>query len=150
LSSAVFSAHARFETYLALLAADLGGPPDVERVREKLASRLLRTSDWAVGYVGRPAGHLVLAYAARLAATPVSGGGLKAAAGELVRDIGLAVSGRPAETGRQRRSLDRGNADRQQGRRPLRSRPVRVPVLPYPSPGGRSSEAPSPGVVPGR
>jgi hypothetical protein len=150
LSPTAFSTHARFETYMALLTADLGGPPDVERVREKLAGRLLRAPEWAIGYVGRPAGHLTLVYADRLAATPVSRGELNAAAGELVRDIGLAVAGRPAETGRQRSSLDRGSADHQQGRRVLRSRPVRVPVLPYPSPGGQPPETPSPGVVPGR
>jgi hypothetical protein len=146
LSPAVFSVHARFEAYMAVLAADLHGAPDLDRVRDKLASRLLRTPGWAIGYVGRPAGHLTLAYADRLAATPVSRNEMKEAVAELARDTGLEAAGRAAGAARYQGSLAR-----REGRQRLRSRPVRVPVRPQSSLSGfRPPEAPSSGIVPGR
>jgi hypothetical protein len=133
-----FSTHVRSETYLALLAVPPGGTPDPEAVREKLAARLLRAPDWAAGYVGRPAGHLALAYADRLAATPVTEPRARAAVAALVREAGQ-------ETGAS------AQAAAGKHRRTLRSRPVRPARIPGTEPGWpRYPEAPSPGTAPRR
>lgn len=103
LSPAVFSTHLRSETYLALLAVPPGVAPDLEAVREKLAARLLRAPDWAAEYVGRPAGHLALSYADRLAATPVTEPQAKTAVAALIRETGQDVGASAGAAPRQPR-----------------------------------------------
>ena len=86
-----FTTYARSECYLAWHAVARDGAPGEGRVvagavRAELARRLLRAPGWAAGYVGWPFGELALAYAGRLAATPVSDVQGKAAARELIRE----------------------------------------------------------------
>ena len=137
LTPTVFSAHTRYEAYLAFLGANPSGAPDPEEIRARLSARLLRAPDWAASYVGRPCGHLALAYADRLAATPVTTAEAKAAVAGLVRETGQAVV--HADENPARRS-----------RYSSRSRPIAAHGQPEPVPARlqRPADIPVPGVVP--
>jgi hypothetical protein len=91
LAARAFTTYARSECYLAWRTiACVGGPGTGETVagvvRAELARRLLCAPGWAAEYVGWPFGELALAYASRLAATPVSTVQARTAARELIRE----------------------------------------------------------------
>lgn len=134
LSPTVFSTHTRFETYMAFLATGPYIEPNMEALRGNLATRLLRAPDWAATYIGRPCGHLALAYADRLAATPVTKSQAKAAVADLVRED-------TQSAGASAKSLA--------GRTSYSSRPVSARALAAPQLTGlQRPEAPVPGIAP--
>lgn len=133
LSPTVFSVHSRFDIYLAFLAA----APDTDAVLARLGVRAQPGPALPGGDASRHRGDLALAYAGRLAATPVTRHQAASAVAELARETGQVLSA-GSET-----------AERK-ARWPMRSAPagaagaatlLREPGFPLPEP-------PAPGTVP--
>ena len=141
LAARAFTTYARSECYLAWRAVARDGEQGADgavagAVRAELARRLLRAPGWAAEYVGWPFGELALAYAGRLAATPVSDVQGKTAARELIRE-------------------DKQAAEIASRASPASSRAVRLVPRPHPGQTGRVRlpwqrrlDGPAPGCAP--